>query len=114
MSKVTIDKFDWSICQPIGFICQKTSKMSDVIEIKVIVVGNGGVGKTSMIKRFSTGEYEDKYKKTIGAAFKEKEMFIESAKKTVKFMLWDTVSNEIIFISLGWSGRIRFCHKEIL
>eukprot|EP01080_Neovahlkampfia_damariscottae_P004705 gene4705-8289_t len=67
--------------------------MSEVA-IKVIIVGNGQVGKTSMIKRFASGEYDDKYKKTIGAAFKEKELFIKSANKTVKFMLWDTAGQE--------------------
>lgn len=29
--------------------------------MKVIVVGNGGVGKSSMIRKFCTGEFTDKY-----------------------------------------------------
>lgn len=37
-------------------------------EIKVLVVGNGGVGKTSMIRRFCKGIFTDEYKKTIGKA----------------------------------------------
>jgi GTPase SAR1 family protein len=41
-------------------------------EIKVVVVGNGGVGKTSMIRRFCKGQYTDEYKKTIGVDFLEK------------------------------------------
>jgi len=45
--------------------------------IKVIVVGNGGVGKSSMIRRFCTGEYTDTYKKTIGVDFLEKEKYID-------------------------------------
>ena len=35
-------------------------------EIKVVVLGNGGVGKSSMIRRYCKGEYTDEYKKTIG------------------------------------------------
>jgi small GTP-binding protein len=70
------------------------NSLNKVVAIKVIIVGNGQVGKTSMIKRFASGEYDDKYKKTIGAAFKEKELFIKSANKTVKFMLWDTAGQE--------------------
>jgi len=32
--------------------------------LKVLIVGNGKVGKTSMLIRFSTGKYTDEYKKT--------------------------------------------------
>jgi len=35
-------------------------------ELKVLVIGNGQVGKTSMIKRFAKGVFTDEYKKTIG------------------------------------------------
>ena len=34
--------------------------------VKIIVVGNGRVGKTSMTTRYCTGEYTEVYKKTIG------------------------------------------------
>ena len=33
----------------------------------MLVVGNGEVGKTSLIRRFCTGTFTDGYKKTIGA-----------------------------------------------
>jgi GTPase SAR1 family protein len=36
------------------------------VSLKVIVVGNGMVGKTSMITRFARGVMTDNYKKTIG------------------------------------------------
>ncbi len=35
-------------------------------ELKVLVIGNGQVGKTSMIRRFAKGVFTDEYKKTIG------------------------------------------------
>ncbi len=35
--------------------------------IKVIVVGNGRVGKSSMTTRYCKNVYTDTYKKTIGA-----------------------------------------------
>lgn len=34
--------------------------------VKVIVVGNGGVGKSSMTARYCKGVFTDSYKKTIG------------------------------------------------
>ena len=58
--------------------------------IKVIIVGNGSVGKTSMIRQFVHNKYDDNYKKTIGAAFMEKEHYVKRIGESVKFMLWDT------------------------
>mmetsp|Transcript_26275 Transcript_26275/g.45203 ORF Transcript_26275/g.45203 Transcript_26275/m.45203 type:complete len:262 (-) Transcript_26275:544-1329(-) len=62
--------------------------------IKVIVVGNGGVGKTSMIKRFCKGEWTDGYKKTIGVDFLEKDQYVKNLDQTVRMMLWDTAGQE--------------------
>ena len=47
-----------------------TSCYSVLIPFKV---GNGGVGKSSMISRFATGIFTRDYKKTIGVDFLEKE-----------------------------------------
>lgn len=44
------------------------------VAIKVVVVGNGGVGKSSMIQRFCKGVFTKDYKKTIGVDFLEKQM----------------------------------------
>lgn len=42
------------------------------ISIKVVVVGNGAVGKSSMIQRYCKGVFTKEYKKTIGVDFLEK------------------------------------------
>ena len=42
------------------------------ISIKVLVVGNGAVGKSSMIQRYCKGLFTKEYKKTIGVDFLEK------------------------------------------
>ena len=42
------------------------------ISIKVVVVGNGAVGKSSMIQRYCKGVFTREYKKTIGVDFLEK------------------------------------------
>ncbi len=59
-------------------------------ELKVLVVGNGGVGKTSMIRRFCKGIFTDEYKKTIGVDFLEKSLYVDGLGQEVRFMLWDT------------------------
>lgn len=64
-------------------------------EIKVIIVGNGQVGKTSMITRFAKGVFTDSYKKTIGTDFMEKEIFVRASGENAKLMLWDTAGQEM-------------------
>ena len=44
------------------------------LALKVIIVGNGNVGKSSMIQRFCKGVYTTEYKKTIGVDFLEKQL----------------------------------------
>jgi Ras-related protein Rab-23 len=64
------------------------------IYLQVIVVGNGGVGKTSMIKRFCTGAFTGEYKKTIGVDFLQKKVFVPSQSETITMDLWDTAGQE--------------------
>lgn len=63
--------------------------------VKVIVVGDGNVGKTSMLRRFVRGEFTDQYKKTIGAEFMEKEVFVKAKNQSLTLMLWDTAGQEV-------------------
>lgn len=63
--------------------------------IKVIVVGDGNVGKTCMLRRFVRGDFVEQYRKTIGAEFMEKDVFLRSSKTMVKLMLWDTAGQEV-------------------
>lgn len=48
------------------------------ISIKVVVVGNGAVGKSSMIQRYCKGVFTKEYKKTIGVDFLEKTIGYEN------------------------------------
>ena len=62
--------------------------------VKVIVVGNGQVGKTSMSTRYCKGKWTDTYKKTIGVDFMEKRIEVEDLGDTVCLMVWDTAGQE--------------------
>lgn len=54
---------------------------------KIVVVGNGGVGKTSLIKQYTEGNFQNDYIKTIGAQFSK---YIETFKNdAVKLFFWD-------------------------
>lgn len=41
---------------------------------QVVIVGNGGVGKSSMIQRYCKGTFTKDYKKTIGVDFLERQI----------------------------------------
>jgi Ras-related protein Rab-23 len=42
------------------------------VSIKLVIIGNGGVGKSSLIQRYCKGIFTKDYKKTIGVDFLEK------------------------------------------
>jgi Ras-related protein Rab-7A len=67
-------------------------------QLKIIVLGDSGVGKTSLLNRFVTSEFSQTYKATIGADFMRKEIVIEE--KHISLQLWDTAGQER-FQSLG-------------
>ncbi|XP_015598647.1 ras-related protein Rab-23 isoform X1 [Cephus cinctus] len=62
------------------------------ISLKVVIVGNGAVGKSSMIQRFCKGTYTRDYKKTIGVDFLERQIEVDA--EDVRLMLWDTAGQE--------------------
>ncbi|XP_073690385.1 ras-related protein Rab-23 [Garra rufa] len=62
------------------------------VAIKVVVVGNGAVGKSSMIQRYCKGIFTKDYKKTIGVDFLERQIIAND--EDVRLMLWDTAGQE--------------------
>uniref|UniRef100_G3NS38 RAB23, member RAS oncogene family n=1 Tax=Gasterosteus aculeatus aculeatus TaxID=481459 RepID=G3NS38_GASAC len=62
------------------------------VAIKVVVVGNGAVGKSSMIQRYCKGVFTKDYKKTIGVDFLERQIIVND--EEVRLMLWDTAGQE--------------------
>ncbi|CAF1860460.1 unnamed protein product [Brassica oleracea var. botrytis] len=66
--------------------------------LKVIVLGDSGVGKTSLMNQYVYKKFNRQYKATIGADFVTKELHIED--KAVTLQIWDTAGQER-FHSLG-------------
>lgn len=62
------------------------------IPMKVLIVGNGAVGKSSMIQRYCKGVYTNDYKKTIGVDFLEKKLSLNG--EELRLMIWDTAGQE--------------------
>lgn len=66
--------------------------------LKVIILGDSGVGKTSLMNQFVNKKFSKQYKATIGADFLTKEIVIDD--KLVTMQVWDTAGQER-FQSLG-------------
>ena len=62
--------------------------------IKIIVVGNGHVGKTSLTTRYCKNSFSGEYKKTIGANYLEKRDVTLDCGEVVNMMIYDTAGQE--------------------
>jgi small GTP-binding protein len=59
---------------------------------KITIIGDGRVGKTTLIQKFTKGEFNEDYIKTIGAQFSIYDTEIESDK--IKLMFWDIAGQD--------------------
>ena len=59
---------------------------------KISVIGDGQVGKTSLIKKFTQGSFEKDYIKTIGAQFSKYEKEIEGDE--IRLIFWDIAGQD--------------------
>ncbi|MHA1698653.1 MAG: GTP-binding protein [Promethearchaeota archaeon] len=59
---------------------------------KVIVLGDGGCGKTALTVRFAQGFFQESYKMTVGVDFSVK--LIDVGDTRVKLQIWDTGGQE--------------------
>jgi len=66
--------------------------------LKVILLGDSGVGKTSLMDRYVNKKWTAQYKATIGADFLTKE--VDLGGEVVTLQIWDTAGQER-FQSLG-------------
>ena len=62
---------------------------------KVVLLGESGVGKTSLISRFINDTFEEGLMTTTGASYAGKELiFKDFNNQVVKFEIWDTAGQE--------------------
>ncbi|TXT56165.1 MAG: Small GTP-binding domain protein [Promethearchaeota archaeon] len=66
---------------------------------KVCIFGDGGVGKTSLVKRYLLGTFDTSTSLTIGVDFYVKKLMIENIKVTLQ--LWDMGGEEHFRFILG-------------
>ncbi len=66
--------------------------MSSVPVLKVVIAGDGTVGKTSLVRRYCEGKFEMTRVATIGVDFQTK--LVELPERTVKLSIWDMAGQD--------------------
>ena len=66
--------------------------MSMTREVKVVLLGDTGVGKSSLVLRFVTEDFKEYSESTIGASFMSKVEVIDGV--AYKYQIWDTAGQE--------------------
>ena len=64
-----------------------------MIKCKVVILGDSGVGKSSILKKFYNNNFEEEVNSTIGCEFKAKEIELNS--QMIKLLIWDTAGQEV-------------------
>eukprot|EP00047_Mylnosiga_fluctuans_P024570 m.164281 g.164281 ORF g.164281 m.164281 type:complete len:219 (-) comp9883_c0_seq1:77-733(-) len=73
-----------------------SSPASDTVEerdrYKLLVIGDYGVGKTAIIRRYVENSFDPKYKLTIGVDFSSKKLAFNG--RNIELQLWDIAGHE--------------------
>ena len=67
-------------------------KKNQMIELKMILLGESGVGKTSIINRYFHDKFESNMTSTLSMSYVDKELTIGN--KKIKLNIWDTIGQE--------------------
>ena len=65
------------------------NRLADIINLKLIVLGNGEVGKTAIINAFLGEEFPETYMPTIGSLTFKKEYSLSTTSKIIRLTVWD-------------------------
>ena len=68
------------------------NQQQQVPQFKLVLVGDGGVGKTTFVKRHLTGEFEKKYVATVGVEVHPLKFHTNCG--PIVFNVWDTAGQE--------------------
>ena len=64
------------------------------LSCKVVLIGESGVGKTSIISRYISNIFNPVLTSTPGASFTSKSVYLQEYRKSIKYEIWDTAGQE--------------------
>ena len=64
------------------------------INCKVVLLGESGLGKTSIISKYTQNIFKSQRLPTTGANFVTKRIILEDENKSINFEIWDTAGQE--------------------
>eukprot|EP01063_Lacrimia_lanifica_P028879 TRINITY_DN42_c0_g2_i1.p1 TRINITY_DN42_c0_g2~~TRINITY_DN42_c0_g2_i1.p1 ORF type:complete len:217 (+),score=124.04 TRINITY_DN42_c0_g2_i1:59-709(+) len=79
-------------------MAQRGNRNRNLMLLKVLILGDSGVGKSSLMRQYVENKFDMRYRATIGADFLTKEIELEGTLVTLQ--IWDTAGQER-FQSLG-------------
>lgn len=65
---------------------------NDILRYKVAIAGDGGVGKTTLLRRYATGKFQESHIMTIGVDFQTIEVDLRG--QPIKLTVWDLAGQE--------------------
>ena len=68
--------------------------MSAVETVKVVLLGEAGVGKTCIISQFISGVFDPDTISSLSAQYLTKTIDFSDINKSIKFEIWDTAGQE--------------------
>jgi len=84
---------------------------------KLCVLGDGAVGKTSLIRRFVINVFRDRYISSIGTKVSKKKVILTKYEKEITLLLWDIIGqkefkNVLKKYYMGSAGIILVCDSS--
>ena len=67
-------------------------EVKEDLKVKIVIIGDSGVGTTNLIKRFITNTFDQRTKSTVGVVFITKTYKIKD--NFFKVEIWDTAGQE--------------------
>jgi small GTP-binding protein len=73
---------------------QSSEKVDEKYTCKVVLIGQSGVGKTSIISKFIFNKFSSDLPSTMGASYSCKNFYCKKYKQSISYNIWDTAGQE--------------------